>query len=75
MLDIQNTIMRDIETDPTIDSKGITIEIQAKGFRKRKKIRLMGRVDSEIDMKKVMRKVEHFAGDNYEVENNLIVKT
>jgi len=75
MLDIQNTIMRDIETDPTIDSKGITIEIQTKGFRKRKKIRLIGSVNSEIDMKKVIRKVEHFAGDNYDVENNLIIKT
>ena len=75
MLDIQNTIMRDIETDPTIDSKGITIEIQTKGFRKRKKIRLIGSVNSEIDMKKVVRMVEHFAGDNYDVENNLIIKT
>jgi hypothetical protein len=75
MLDIQKVIMHDIETDPTIDAKGITIEIQAKGFRKRKKIRLIGNVKSEIDMKKVIRMVEHFAGDNYEVENNLIIKT
>jgi hypothetical protein len=75
MSDIQNIIMRDIESDPTIDSKGITIDIQAKGFRRRKKIRLIGSVNSEIDMKKVIRKVEHFAGDNYDVENDLIIKT
>jgi hypothetical protein len=76
MLDIQNVIMRDIEADPTIDSKKIAIEIQAKGFlRKRKIIRLTGSAKSETEKKKVMQTVVHFAGDKYDVANNLIIKT
>ena len=76
MSDIQNVIMRDIEADPTIDSKKIAIEMQAKGFlRKRKIIRLIGSVKSETEKRKAMQIVVHFAGDNYDVANNLIIKT
>ena len=39
MSDIQNVIMRDIEADPTIDSKKIAIEIQVKGFLRKKNYR------------------------------------
>jgi len=37
MSDIQNLILRDIEDDPTITAKGITVEIQSKGFLKKTK--------------------------------------
>ena len=68
--------MRDIEADPTIDSKKLTIEIKASGFlKKRKTIRLIGSVKSETEKEKAMQIVVHFAGDNYDVENNLIIKT
>jgi hypothetical protein len=76
MSDIQNMVMRDIEADPTIDSKKLTIEITASGFlKKRKIIRLIGSVKSEIEKEKAMRVVVHFAGNNYDVENNLVIKT
>jgi hypothetical protein len=76
MLDIQNVIMRDMEADPTIDSKKLTIEVTATGFlKKRKFIRLIGSVKSETEKKKAMQIAVHFAGDNYNVENNLIIKS
>ena len=76
MSDIQQVTMRDIEDDPAIDSKEITIEIQATGFlKKRKIIRLVGSVKSETEKEKAMRIAVHFAGDNYDVANHLIVKT
>ena len=76
MSDIQNVIMRDLEADPTIDAKKLTIEMTATGFlKKRKIIRLIGSVKSEIEKAKAKWVVVHFAGDNYEVENNLVIKT
>jgi hypothetical protein len=76
MTDIQDTIMRDIEADPTIDSKKLTLEIKASGFlKKRKIIRLIGNVKSETEKEKAMQIVLHFAGDSYDVENNLIVNS
>ncbi len=67
--------MRDMEADPTIDSKKLTIEITATGFlKKRKIIHLIGSVKSEPEKKKAMQIVSHFAGDNYEVANDLIIK-
>jgi hypothetical protein len=68
--------MRDIEADPTLDSKKITVELTATGFlKKRKIISLIGSVKSETEKKKAMQIVVHFAGDNYDVANNLIITT
>ena len=76
MADIQEVIMRDIDADPTIDSKKLSIEVKTTGFlKKRKIIRLTGNVKSNAEKEKAMQIVVHFAGDNYEVENNLITET
>ena len=76
MSDIQNLILRDIEDDPTITAKGITVEIQSKGFlKKTKTVHLVGSVNSETEKKKAIQIAVHFAGDNYDVIDDLTVKS
>lgn len=76
MADIQNMIMRDIEDDPTITAKGITVEIQSRGFlKKTKTVRLVGSVNTEAEKKKAKQIAVHFAGDNYDVIDDLTVKS
>lgn len=75
MSDIQSMIMRDIEQDPTITAKGITVEIQSKGFlKKAKTVRLVGSANSEAEKKKAKQIAVHFAGDNYDVIDDITVK-
>jgi hypothetical protein len=76
MSDLPNSVMRIIENDPTIDSTNVAIEMKTSGFlKKRKIIHLVGSVKSEIEKKKTAQAVVHFAGDNYDVVNDLIVKS
>ncbi len=76
MSDLQSMVMRVIENDPTIDSTDVIIEIKTMGFlKKRKIIHLAGSVKSETEKKKAMQVVAHFAGDNYDVVNDLVIKS
>jgi hypothetical protein len=76
MTDIISTIMHDIEGDPTLDSKKIIVELESKGFlRKRKTIHLKGSVNSETMKTKVKQVADHFAGDNFSVVNELLVSS
>jgi osmotically-inducible protein OsmY len=76
MSDLPSMVMRVIETDPTIDSTDVVIEVKTTGFlKKRKIIYLTGSVKSETEKKKATQVVAHFAGDNYDVVNDLTVKS
>jgi osmotically-inducible protein OsmY len=75
MSEITDTIMRDIEADASIKAHTISIEVDAKGFLKRRRIiRLVGTVHSEASKEKASWIAEHHAGDNYDVVNELTIK-
>ena len=68
-------ILRDIEDDHTINAHGVNVELSQKGLLKRRKsVRLIGSVDSEMQRQKVRRIAEHHAGDQYEIQDELTVK-
>jgi osmotically-inducible protein OsmY len=69
-------ILRDIEDDNSINSRGVNVELSGKGFLKRKKsVRLFGSVDSKMDKEKVKRIAEHHTGDQYQVLDELTIKS
>ncbi len=69
-------ILRDIEDDNSINAHGVNVELSGKGFLKKKKsVRLLGSVNSKIEKEKVKRIAEHHAGDQYQVLDELTVKS
>ena len=75
MVDITNRIIAEIESDPTINSKEICLDITSKGFlKKRKTLNVHGSVKSTLEKDRVMKIVQREAGDNYDIEDKLAVK-
>jgi hypothetical protein len=75
MPDLTALVLRDIEDDASIHSKGISVLIEAKGLLRRKKaLKLTGSVGSEAEKKKAGQIAAHHAGDAYEVLNELSVR-
>lgn len=75
MSELQSIIMRDIEDDVTISAKDISVQIESKGFlKKRRLVRLVGTVSSEVEKKKAGQIAVHHAGDAYDVVNELTIK-
>jgi hypothetical protein len=75
MSDVINTIRRDVDDDSSIHANGINIQVETKGFFPRRKfIHITGSVDKESDKNKVMQIVNHHAGDNFNVVNDLMIK-
>ena len=75
MPDLTTLVLRDIEDDASIQSKGISVLIESKGLLKRKKaLKLTGSVGSEAEKRKAGQIAAHHAGDAYEVLNELMVR-
>ena len=75
MADIITKIMAEIESDPTINAKDISLDMTAKGFLKRRKtLNVHGKVWSAAEKDRVMKIVQREAGDNYDVSDKLAVK-
>jgi hypothetical protein len=72
MVDIISKIIAEIESDPTINAKGIRLDMTSKGFLKRRKIlNVQGTVASTIEKDRVMTIVKREAGDNFDVMDKL----
>ncbi len=75
MSDVINTIRRDVDDDSSIHANGINIQVETKGFLPRRKfIHITGAVERESDKNKVMQIVNHHAGDNFNIVNDLMIK-
>ena len=69
-------ILRDIEDDNSINARGVNVELSGQGFLKRRKsVRLIGTVDSEMQRQKIKHIAEHHAGDQYAVLDELSIKS
>jgi hypothetical protein len=70
----KSVLMDELESDPLIDTKGISIQLRPKGFLRRKKaIHILGTINSEEAKNKVTQIAEKHAGDAYTVINELVV--
>jgi hypothetical protein len=75
MEDIIGKIIREIESDPTINAKEVCLDMESKGFLKRRKaLNVHGTVAFLAEKDRVMTIVNREAGDNYDVEDRLSVK-
>jgi osmotically-inducible protein OsmY len=69
-------ILRDIEDDNSINAHRVNVELSGKGFLKKKKsVRLFGSVNSKVEKEKVRRIAEHHGGDQYQVLDELTIKS
>ncbi len=69
-------ILRDIEDDNSINARGVNVELSGQGLLKRRKsVRLIGSVDSEMQRQKIKRIAVHHAGNQYTVLDELSVKS
>ena len=74
MSDLTDTIMSEIESDPEIDAKSISLAEQSQGlFNKRKILRINGIVDSRGENERILQIVRKHAGNRYDIANRLIV--
>ena len=75
MADIIGKIMAEIESDPTLNAKDISLDMTSKGFLKRRKtLNVHGTVGSTAEKDRVMKIVQREAGDNYDISDKLAVK-
>ena len=75
MADIIDKIMAEIESDPTINAKEVSLDMTSKGFLKRRKtLNVHGTVKSTAEKDRVMKIVQREAGDNYDVTDKLAVE-
>ena len=75
MADIIEKIIKQIESDPTINAKEVCLDVTSKGFlRRRKTLNVHGTAASSAEKDRVMKIVQREAGDNYDVSDRLAVK-
>jgi DNA polymerase III delta subunit len=75
MSDVTQAIMREIESDPTINATDILLDLESKGlFKKRKTLHIRGAVHSVDQKGKVVQIAQRHAGDECEVVDHLVVK-
>ncbi len=75
MPDIVQTILSNIEDDPTLKVRKLDVRlVKGKGlFNRRKVVQVTGEVDSEQSKTKVIQIAQRWAGDNYDVVNKISV--
>jgi len=74
MEDIINKIMAEWESDPTIHAKSLNLVLGATGFLKRRKIlSVHGTTESATERDRAIAIVRRQAGDNYDVEDQIVV--
>jgi osmotically-inducible protein OsmY len=74
MADLSILVLRDIEDDVSISSKAISVQIEGKGFLRKKTLKLTGSVGSETEKRKAGQIAAHHAGEAYQVVNELTVR-
>jgi hypothetical protein len=74
MLDLIDKIISEIESDPRIDAREISLDITSKGFlKKRKTLNINGMMESNIEKDRVLEIVKKQAGNNYDVADKLVI--
>ncbi|MGO9309101.1 MAG: hypothetical protein ACLQDL_08770 [Spirochaetia bacterium] len=74
MENLVDKIMAEFESDPTIHAKSLNVVASSKGFLKRKKIlAIHGAVESPTEKERAVKIVQRQAGDNYDVEDKIVV--
>ena len=72
MSDIDTMIRRDIEDDPSIQAKALTVEFRHKGlFPRRRMVHVGGIVQTEHEKSRIDQIAHHHAGDAYTVVNEV----
>ncbi len=75
MAEIEQAILKEIANDLSIDTMNICVDIQAKGFLKKKKfLHIFGTVHSQDQIGKLEKIAQRHAGNAYEVANHLGVR-
>ncbi len=75
MADITQAILAELDSDQTINTMNICIDIVSKGvFKKSKTLHVHGSVRSQDQKDKVERIARRFAGDTYAFESHLVIK-
>jgi hypothetical protein len=71
---IVDTIMSEIEADPTIDAKEVNIVITSKGFLKRRKtLNVFAEVQSAAERNRILEIVKKQAGSGINVADKIVV--
>ena len=74
MEDLIDKIMAEFESDPTIYAKSLNVVASSKGFLKKRRIlHIYGTVESAAEKERAMKIVQRQAGDNYDVEDKIVV--
>jgi hypothetical protein len=74
MAEITDKIMAELESDPLIHAKSLNLVVGSKGFLKRRKtLSVFGTTESAAEKDKAMTIVRRQAGDNYDVEDKIVV--
>jgi hypothetical protein len=74
MTNLIDKIMSEIESDPRIDAKEISLDLTTKGFLGRRRIlKVNGMVESRAEKDRVLEIVKKEAGNNYDVSDKLVV--
>ena len=72
MSDIDTMIRRDIEDDPSIQVKALTVELRRKGLLPRRRfVHVGGTVQTEREKSRIDQIARHHAGDAYTVVNEV----
>ncbi len=74
MTELTDTIMSEIESDPAIDAKSISLAVESGGiFKRRKILKINGIVDSPKEKDRILQIVRRQASDRYDIASKLIV--
>ena len=74
MADIVDKIMAEFESDPLIHTKSLNLVLGSKGFLKRRKtLEVLGTTESSAEKDRALTIVRRQAGDNYDVEDKIVV--
>ncbi|MCK4516297.1 MAG: hypothetical protein KAU31_13630 [Spirochaetaceae bacterium] len=75
MSDIDIVIRREIEDDPSVQAKALTVEVRRKGlFPRRFYVHVGGTVQTEQERGRIDQIAHHHAGDVYRVVNEVELK-
>jgi len=74
MSELIDKIMSEIESDPGIDAKTISLDVLSQGFLKKRKIlKINGMVESAAEKNKILKIVKRQTSDDYDIADKLIV--
>lgn len=74
MADLKNRILAQLAADPSISTRGISLEVGRKGFLQKKRIlRVQGTVLNGAQKDRVLKLAQEQAGADYEIMDHLFV--